>query len=413
MIQAIFGIFVLIFIAWLFSENKKKIDYRLIILAIICQVIAALLILKVPVFKNIFLSLNKMVLALEGATREGTSFVFGYLGGGKPPFDEKFPASSYILAFRALPLVLVMSALSSLLFYWKILPVIVNGFSFILQKTLRIGGAEGLGVSANIFVGMVESPLLIRPYLKNMTRSELFSVMTCGMTTIAGTMMVIYASILGPVIPDALGHILTASIISAPAAVLIAKVMVPETEPITVSGQITFEEDVKSSMDAVTKGTVQGLQLLLNIIAMIVVLIAIVYIINSILGFLPDVYGKPVTMQRILGIVLSPVTWLIGIPWNECMTSGSLLGTKTILNEFIAYLDMSMLVKNTLSEKTMVIMTYALCGFANPGSLGIMIGGMGTMVPERKNEIVSLGIKSIIAGTIASCMTGAIIGIIY
>ena len=225
--------------------------------------------------------------------------------------------------------------------------------------------------------------------------------------------MVIYASILGPVIPDALGHILTASIISAPAAVLISKIMVPETEPITVSGDIAYEDDVKSSMDAVTKGTIQGLQLLLNIIAMIIVILALVFIINSIMGLLPDIYGKPVTLQRVFGIIMSPVAWLLGIPWNECITSGSLLGTKTILNEFIAYLDMSMLTKNALSERSMIIMTYALCGFANPGSLGIMIGGMGTMVPERKNEIVSLGIKSIIAGTIASSMTGAIVGLFY
>ncbi|MFH0974504.1 MAG: nucleoside transporter C-terminal domain-containing protein [Spirochaetota bacterium] len=413
MLQAILGIFVLVFIAWLFSENKRKIDFRIIILGILCQFIIALLILKVPVFKNIFLNLNKMLLVIEEATREGTSFVFGYLGGGKPPFDEKFPMSSYILAFRALPLVLVMSALSSLLFYWKILPVIVKGFSFLLQKTFRIGGAEGLGVASNIFVGQVESPLLIRPYLKNMTRSEIFSVMTCGMAGIAGTMMVIYANILGPVIPDALGHILTASIISAPASVLIAKVMVPETEPITVSGEMVHEEDVKSSMDALTKGTTQGLQLLLNIIAMIIVILAVVYLINSIIGLLPDVYGKPVTLQRIFGIILSPVAWLLGIPWDECLTSGSLLGTKTVLNEFIAYLDMSMLEKGALSDRSLVIMTYALCGFANPGSLGIMIAGMGTMVPERKNEIVSMGMRSIVSGTLATCMTGAVVGILY
>jgi CNT family concentrative nucleoside transporter len=301
--------------------------------------------------------------------------------------------------------------LSALLFYWKVLPLVVRAFSWALQKTMRVGGAEGLGVSANIFVGMVESPLFIRPYLKDMTRSEIFTLMTCGMATIAGTVMVLYASILSEKIPDVMGHILTASIISVPAAVAISKIMVPETETPT-GGQLTVAEPASSSMDAITKGTLQGIELLLNIIAMLVVLVALVYLVNSLFGLLPDIGGAPLTLQRILGMVMAPIVWLMGVPWGEAFTAGALMGTKTILNELLAYIDLSRLSPDALSPRSLLIMTYAMCGFANPGSLGIMIGGLGTMAPGRRSEIVALGMRSIVAGTLATCMTGAVVGII-
>ncbi|MGD9348698.1 MAG: nucleoside transporter C-terminal domain-containing protein, partial [Desulfobacterales bacterium] len=275
----------------------------------------------------------------------------------------------------------------------------------------RVGGAEGLGVSANIFVGMVESPLFIRPYLKDMTRSEIFTLMTCGMATIAGTVMVLYASILSEKIPDVMGHILTASIISVPAAVTISKIMVPETATPT-GGQLSAAEPASSSMDAITKGTLQGIELLLNIVAMLVVLVALVYLVNLILGLLPDIGGAPLTLQRILGMMMAPVVWLMGVPWSEAFTAGALMGTKTILNELLAYIDLSRLSPDALSPRSFLIMTYAMCGFANPGSLGIMIGGLGTMAPGRRSEIVALGLRSIVAGTLATCMTGAIVGII-
>jgi CNT family concentrative nucleoside transporter len=304
-----------------------------------------------------------------------------------------------------------MSALSALLFYWKILPVVVKGFSWALQRTMGLGGTEGLSVSANIFVGMVESPLFIRPYLENMTRSEIFTLMTCGMATIAGTVMVLYASILSTTIPGVMGHILTASIISVPAAITISKLMVPETGKLT-SGELTAPEKASGSMDAVTRGTLQGVELLINIVAMLVVLVALVYLVNLILGLLPEIGGQQITLQRVMGIIMAPVVWLMGVPWQEATAAGSLMGTKTILNEFLAYLDLSRLAPGTLSPKSILIMTYAMCGFANPGSLGIMIGGMGTIAPTRRGEIVELGFRSIIAGTLATCMTGAVVGII-
>lgn len=409
--QGIFGILALTSIAWVMSENRWKVKWRDIMVRLAIQFVLAAVMLKLPVFKEIFQLLSKVAMSLEEATRAGTSFVFGYLGGGTLPFDEKSPGSSFVLALQALPLVLVVSALSSLLFYWRILPIVVKSLSWLLQKTMDIGGAVGVSAAANVFLGMIESPLFIRPYLREMTRSELFITMTCGMAGIAGTIMVLYANILKTVVPDVMGHILTASIISIPAAIMVSQVMVPETGKVT-SGELTPSQLATNSMDAITKGTLEGINLLINIISMLIVLIALVYLTNKALYLLPTFGNEPVTLQRILGYIMSPVAWLIGIPWPEALTAGSLMGTKTILNEFIAYIDLSKLQDGALSPRSKLIMTYALCGFANFGSVGMMIGGMGSMVPERRDEIVSLGIKSIVAGTLATCITGAIVGIL-
>jgi CNT family concentrative nucleoside transporter len=411
-IRSIIGLFLLAFIAWLLGEDRKNARWQDAATVILVQIIFAVILIKLPFSQSFFLMLNKLVLTLEQATEAGTSFVFGYLGGGPLPFEQSYPHSTFILAFQALPLILLVSALSSLLFYWRILPAVVKGFSFLLEKAFKIGGALGLGASANIFVGMVESPLFIRPYIKDMTRSELFSLMTCGMATIAGTVMVLYASVLQKIIPETMGHILVASIISAPAAITVSRLMVPETKQIT-SGKLAPIQKSTSSMDAITNGTYDGLKLLLNIIAMLIVFVALVFLMNIMLSLLPDLNGKPITLQRILGYVMAPVVWIIGIPWNEAQTAGSLMGTKTILNELLAYFEFANLPSEALTPRSRIIMTYAMCGFANFGSLGIMIGGIGSMVPERRKEIVGLGIKSIIAGTIATCMTGAIAGILF
>ena len=410
-VQSIAGLVVFAGAAWLISEDRRRVRVTTVLAGIAIQLIVAFILLKLPVFRDFFESLNRLVLSLEESTTAGTSMVFGYLGGAELPFAEKYPGASFILAFQALPLILVISALSALLFYWKILPLVVKALAWSLQKTMRLGGAEGLGVSANIFVGMVESPLFIRPYLKDMTRSEIFTLMTTGMATIAGTVMVLYASILSSIIPDIMGHVLTASIISVPAAVTISKIMIPATGELT-SGELASPEPALSAMDAITKGTIQGVQLLVNIIAMLIVLVALVHLVNLILGLLPEVGGRAVSLQRLLGLVMAPVVWLMGIPWQEAPAAGALMGTKTILNEFLAYLDMSRLAPGTLSPRSLMIMTYAMCGFANPGSLGIMIGGMGTMAPEKRDEIVALGLRSIVGGTLATCMTGAVVGIL-
>ena len=409
--QGIVGLFVLIAIAWSCCENRQAIQWRHVAAGLALQAVLAVLLVRLPVSQSVFIWLNRAVLALEQATTAGTTLVFGYLGGGLLPFPEPFSGSAYILAFRALPLVLVVSALSSLLFYWKILPLIVKAGSWLLERTLGVGGALGVSAAANVFVGMVEAPLMIRPYLQQMSRGELFAVMTCGMSTIAGTVLVLYASILNPVLPDALGHILTASLISAPAALSIALLMVPHSGEMT-TGRIDPPVTASSAMDAVVHGTVQGLKLLLNIVAMLVVLIALVSLVNIFLGVLPEVAGAPLTLQRLLGWGFAPLSWTLGVPWHEAVVAGSLLGTKTILNELVAYLNLASLDPAELSLRSRLIMTYSLCGFANLGSLGIMLGGIGVMVPERREEIVSLGFKSIIGGTLATCMTGAVVGLL-
>ncbi|MCK5243293.1 nucleoside:proton symporter [bacterium] len=411
-LQSFIGLLCLAAIAWLFSENRKRVRYKIILVGLALQVGLAGLLIKVPISQHAFLWLNHPVKALAESTRAGTSFVFGYLGGGILPFVEQQPGLSFIFAFQSLPIVLVMSALSALFFYWKVLPIVVRAFARFLQWALGIGGVEGLGTTANIFVGMVESPLLVRPYLAGISRSELFTIMVSGMATVAGTVMVLYATILSPVIPGIMGHLLTASLISAPAAVVVSKLMIPESGALS-NGKIELVQKAHSSMDAITHGTVDGIKLLLNIVAMLVVLVALVHLLNLVLGLLPDLAGDAITFQRMLGWIFAPIAWLMGIPWSEAAVSGSLMGTKTVLNEFLAYLDMAQLSEAALSGRSRLIMTYAMCGFANFGSLGIMIGGLGAMIPERRDEIVALGFKSIIGGTLATCLTGAVVGMLY
>ncbi len=410
-LQSLVGLLVFVALAWALGENRRKVTLKFILAGVGSQLLVGFVLLKTPGVQGVFLALNRMALALEEATRAGTSMVFGYLGGGALPFKETSPGASFILAFHALPLVLVISALSSLFFYWRIMPAIVRAFAWCLKHTLGLGGAEGLAVAANVFVGMVEAPLFVRPYLEKMTRSELFTLMTAGMATIAGTVMVLYASILKDSIPDVMGHILTASIISVPAAVTVAKLMIPETESST-AGELALPEGAANSMDAIARGTLQGVQLLINIVAMLIVLVALVRLVDLALALLPVSGADRLSLQKIMGWVMAPMVWLMGVPWDQAFTAGSLMGTKTILNEFLAYLDLGRLDPGVLSQRSKLIMTYALCGFANPGSLGIMIGGLGTMAPSRRNEIVSLGVRSVIAGTLATSMTGAVVGIL-
>lgn len=410
-LQGVLGIIVFLAIAWILSEKRSSVKLKTIFTGVVVQFAIAGILLYVPFFKRFFLLLNNVVLALDSATRAGTSFVFGYIGGGPPPFMLQDPGANFVLAFQSLPLVLVIGALSSLFFYWKILPYVVRAFSFALQKTMNVGGALGLGSSTTIFLGMIEAPLVIKPYLKNITRSELFSLMTVGLACIAGTVMILYATVLNGVIPDPLGHILVASFIHVAAAITIARIMVPETAEET-AGTLIPQRNATSSMDAIVKGTADGLVLLLNIIAMLIVMVALVQLVNVLIGILPNFGGQPLTLQRLLGFVMAPIVWLFGIPWSQAQTAGSLMGTKTVLNELLAFLDMAKLPQGALDDRSRLIMAYALTSFANFGSLGILIGGLGSLAPERRDEVVNLGMRAIVAGTLATCMTGAVVGIL-
>jgi CNT family concentrative nucleoside transporter len=406
------GIAALLLLAWVLSEDRWRVPWRVVVVGVLLQVAVALLLLKFPPAAKAFLLLNDGVEALQKATDAGTGFVFGYLGGGPLPFAETNSGASFIFAFRALPMVLVISALATLLFYWGVLQRIVQAFAWVLRRSVGVGGPLGLGAVVHIFVGFIEAPLLIRPYLLRLSRGELFALMSTGMAGIAGTVMVIYAAILGPVIPDALGHILVAAIISTPAALALAALMVPFRPDPSAATDLQLDDPPISTMDAVAKGTRDGIVYLLNIAAMLIVMITLVSLVNAVLGLLPGLGGAPITLQRLFAYAFRPVMWLIGIPGGEVAAAAQLMGTKTVVNEFVAYVDLAKVPAGELSEHARLIMTYALCGFANFGSLGILIGGMGAMVPERRPEIVALGLRSILSGALAGCMSGAIVGML-
>src|SRR3954447_961226 len=400
-IHALGGIAGLLALALLAGEKRRAVPWRAVGAGLVLQLVMAAVFLKLTLVKEAFLKLNDALLLLEQATQAGTGLVFGYLGGGPAPFEVTESGATFVLAFRALPIVLVMSALSALLFYWRVLPAIVRALSRAIEKLMGVGGVVGLSAAANIFVGMVEAPLFVRPYLARVSRGELFAIMVGGMASIAGTVLFLYAAILRPVLPDAVAHLLMASILSAPAALVIAFLMVPP-EGASTGGGVQLGSDASGSMDALTRGTLDGAQLLVNIVAMLVVFVALVALVNLLIA--------PYSLQGALGWVLAPLAWLCGIPWSEARAAGALLGTKTVINELVAYVELSKLTE--LSERSRVLLTYALCGFANFGSLGIMIGGLGTMCPERRSEVVALGLKSIVAGTLATCLTAATVALL-
>ncbi len=416
-LQSALGLAAIVGLAWVLSENRRAARGDLLkdaAVAIALQLALALALLKVAVARDAMLGLNGVVEALMAATGAGTGFVFGYLGGGAAPYEIAHPQNSFVLAFQALPLVLFMSALSALFWYWRILPVITRGFAFLLRKSMGIGGAVGLSSAANVFVGMVEAPLLIKPYLEKLSRSELFAVMTVGLATVAGTVLFLYAGIIAAVVPGSLGQIITASLISLPAALLIARLMVPEEHgriPTGVGDDVPVVE-YENSMDALTRGTLDGLSLLLNIIAMLIVMVALVALLNILLALLPEIQGAPLSLQRIFGWVFAPLVWLMGVPASEAAAAGQIMGTKTILNELLAYIALAGEAGAGLSDRSRLIMVYALCGFANPASVGIMIGGLAAIVPSRRSEIVELAPRALISGTLATSMTGAVIGLI-
>ena len=413
--QALFGIGAFVIIAIFFSESRTLPGWRLLVAGLGLQFLFAFAVFNLNFLQQILSLINSGVNAVVKATEIGTLFVFGYLGGDPLnvdyPFSISEPGATLILAFRILPLILMFTVLSAILWHYRVLPTVIKGFSLVLRKSLKVSGAVGFSSAANIFIGMVESPALIRPYISVLTRSELFVVMSCGMATIAGSVMVFYSIILQGTLDDPLGHIITASVISAPAAIMIALIMVPE-QAATVSEEVELSVEYTSLMDAITKGAYDGVRLMVSVGAMLLVLVALVALLNSFFSLVPFPGEDPLTLQRLFGYMFAPLTWLMGIPWSEAQLAGALMGTKTVLNELLAFLALAELPGGSLSEKSTVIMTYALCGFANFGSLGIMIAGLTGMCPGRAIEIVELAPKSLISGTLATCMTGAIAGLL-
>ena len=401
----------MIAVAWALSEDRKAFNWRMVAGTLLLQGALALLLLKVPVIRDLLFRLNDVMSALSAATAAGTSFIFGYIGGGPAPFTVTHPANMVNLAFSLLPLLMVISALSAILWYWRVLPAIVHGLAFVLKRSLKLGGAVGLSAAATVFLGNIEGQLVIRPYLARLTRTELFILMTVGLSVIAGTVFVLYATILKDVLPGALGHLLVASLMSLPAGVMMARIMVPGPAETDLSAD---EESVhyRSTIDAMAQGTEDGLKIYLQILAMLIVTTALMALANILLGQLPAVGGSPLTLERILGWLFAPFVWLLGVPWQEAGAAGGLMGIKIILTELVAYLRLATLPAGTLDARSTQILVYAMCGFANFASVGILIAGMSALIPERRDEVVSLSLKALVAGTMASGLTGAMIGLL-
>lgn len=410
-VQSALGIGAILAAAWALSEDRSAFRWRMVAGTLLLQAVIALLLLRVPLMRDALYSLNSVVDALTTATHAGTGFIFGYMGGGPAPFAVTNPGAMINLAFTILPLVMVIGALSAMLWHWHVLPAIVNSMAFVLKRALGLGGAIGLGSAAIVFLGNIEGQLVIRPYLARLNRTELFILMTVGLSVIAGTVFVLYATILKDVLPGALGHLLVASMMSLPAGILIARIMVPGSADTDISedqGSVHY----RSTMDAMAQGTEDGLKIYLQIIAMLIVTTSLVALANVVLAVLPGVGGGPLTLERMLGWGFAPFVWLLGVPWEQSGAAGGLMGIKVILNELLAYLHMATMPKGALDPRSSQIMVYAMCGFANFGSVGILIAGMSALIPERRGEVVALAFRALVAGTLASGLTGAMIGLL-
>jgi len=416
-LRGIIGIAVLMGLAWAVSENRKSLPgWRWIAGALMLQGLLAVLIVRVPAVWAAVGLVNNAVSAVEAATLKGSAYMFGYLGGAELPCVLKEGAQPpLVIAFQILPLVIVFSALSALLWHWGVLRWIVNGLSFLLRRSLGVSGVVGLSGGASVFLGPVEAPLVTRAYFGKVSRSELFQIMTLTMATISGAILILYATTLKATVPDAVGHMISASLISLPAALLIARLMVPPSADDTATAVDAEDAGLRyeSSIDAIIKGTLDGMQLFLAVIAVIITVFALVALVDMALAATAlTVEGAPLSLKRILGWGLAPFMWLLGVPWGEAQAAGGLMGTKAVLNEYVAYLELAALPAGTLGPRATLIVTYALCGVANLASVGLLVSTIGTLCPERRAEVAGLGMKSWISGNLASAMTGAWIGLV-
>lgn len=414
-LQSALGVILIPLFAWAISENRRELGtgaaVAVIATGLALQFALATALLAMPWTRTVFDALGGVVLALQKATDAGAQLMFGYLAGGPAPFDATKPQYAFVVAFRVLPMILVLSALTRLLYYWGVLQRVVQTFAWALQRAFGTGGPLSTMAAASVFLGLVEAPLLIRPYLRDMGRGALFAAMSVAMATVAGTVMALYASILAPVVPGAAGHLVSASLINVPGALMLARLMVPTGfigGPPTA--EVTLDDPPHSSMEAITQGTTDGIGLVAGVGAMLIVVVALVALVNGILAGAGDISGSPLTLQRILGVICMPLAYIIGVPWSEAATAGGLIGQKVVLNEFLAYLDLVKTPTAELSERSRTLLTYALCGFANLGSLGILIGGLTVMAPSRRSEIVALAPRSVLVGFLTTMLSAAVVG---
>ncbi len=411
--QSLVGVALAIGLCWAISENRRRFPWKLALGAIAVQAILVVALFGLPLLRDGLVGVGHAVDGLSASTQAGVAFVFGFLAGGEnQPYTLTNPASLFVFAFRVLPVILVVCALAALLWHWRILKWITQGFGLVFEKTMGLRGPPALATAATVFMGQVEGPIFIRSYLPSLSRSELFMLIAVGMACVSGSTMVAYATILKDVLPNAAAHVLTASIISAPAGVLLARILVPRTPETEQSQQHDPAADkvYESSVDALIKGTSDGLSIVLNVAATLIVFVALVAMVNGVLASLGDVAGSPISVERILGILFAPLAWALGIRWEDASTAGSLLGVKLVLTEFTAFIRMGAIPAGAIDERTRVIMTYALCGFANIASVGINVAGYSVLVPERRQEIMGMVWKAMFAGFMATCLTASVVG---
>ena len=411
--QSLVGILLAIGLCWAISENRRRFPWKLALGAIAVQAILVVALFGLPLLRDALVGVGRAVDGLSASTQAGVAFVFGFLAGGpNQPYALTNPASMFVFAFRVLPVILVVCALAALLWHWRILKWITQGFGLIFEKTMGLRGPPALATAATVFMGQVEGPIFIRSYLPSLSRSELFMLIAVGMACVSGSTMVAYATILKDVLPNAAAHVLTASIISAPAGVLLARILVPRTPETEQSQQHDPAADkvYESSVDALIKGTSDGLAIVLNVAATLIVFVALVAMVNGILASFGAVGGEPISVERVLGIVFAPLAWALGIRWEDAAKAGSLLGVKLVLTEFTAFIRMGAIPTGVIDERTRVIMTYALCGFANIASVGINVAGYSVLVPERRQEIMGMVWKAMFAGFMATCLTASVVG---
>ena len=409
-IQSLIGIVVLILIALPFSESIQEIKVKFIIYALLIQTSLAFILLEIPFISSFFDVMSIAVESLRLSAIEGSSFVFGYLGGGEAPFEVSNNQNLPIFAFTFLPMLIFLSALSALLWHWKILPFLIKLLAKLFEKPLDAKGPIGLAATANIFLGQLEAPLLIKPYLNKMNQRDLLIIMTVGMSTIAGSVMVLYITWLDDKFSGVIGHFLTASILSVPAAIMFSNILIPSAQ----TELKIAKEDLKmyeSSMDAISVGTKDGLNMFLSVIASLIVFLSLVALADFILGIIPNVYGEPISLQRIAAFIFAPIAWLMGIPFSEIIPAGNLLGTKTIFNELIAFNDLRDLDTNILSERSQLIILYGICGFANISSVGILLGGLSAICPDIRGTLLKIAFRALFAATLASCLTGTVVSL--
>ena len=409
--RALLGIAVIFAIGWGLSENRRTFPWRIVLGAVILQFAIALVLFAIPPVRDTLSRANVVVDALESATRAGTGFVFGYIGDNTAASALMSGDAPPLFFFQILPIVIVVAALSAMLWHWRILRWITKGFAIIFRRTMGLGGATSLAVSANVFMGMTEAPVLVKPYIKGMTRSELFILMASGFATIAGSVLIIYVGFLeaAGVAFNPLAQLLTASLMAAPGAVALALVMVPEKK-VASERMHEPEFEYQSTMDAFATGASDGLKIVLNIMTMLIAALALLYMANSLFGMAPLVGGEPLSIERILGWVFFPLMYLIGVPLDEAAQAGSLMGVKTVLTEFVAFIQLAEVPEGAMTDRTRIITAHAICGFANFGSMGILIGGLTIIEPERRSTFLDLAWKTLIAGTLATCLSGAVVG---